>query len=319
MIENYKHISVLLNEVIKYLQVIPNKTYIDGTLGGGGHTEAILKNKGKVLAFELDKNGIEYSKKRLEKYKDNLIIENKSYIYLKEVVDKYNLKISGIILDLGLSSHHLDKSNRGFSFNDSGNLDMRFDINKEGLTASDIVLKWPENKLVEIFREYGEIKKAKSLARGIIIERKILLKQKQKFIKTSVFLKIILRIFHIKENQLYRFKKHPATKVFQALRIAVNKELDNIEKVLPQAIDILEKNGRLLIISFHSLEDRIVKKYFKKLSKECICPKYNPICVCKNKPKIKIINKKVIKVSDKEKKENNRSRSALLRVVEKIV
>ena len=181
--KEYKHKSVLLTEVIDYLQVKKNKTYIDGTLGGGGHTEAILKKKGKVLAFELDKEGVEYSKERLKKYSDNLLIKNKSYTHLKDVVIGYNLKISGIILDLGVSSFHLDGSNTGFCFRDDGDLDMRFRRSKKGLTASDIILKWPESKLIEIFREYGEIKKAKSLARGIIAARKNVLKQKQKFVK----------------------------------------------------------------------------------------------------------------------------------------
>jgi len=316
--KEYSHKSVLLKEVIDYLQVEKDKTYIDGTLGGGGHTEAILEKKGKVLAFELDKDGIEYSINRLDKYKDSLIVKNKSYIHLKDTVEEYDLKISGIILDLGLSSHHLDESDRGFSFRDEGNLDMRFDSSKGGLTASDIVLKWPEDKLVEIFREYGEIKKAKSLARGIIALRKTVLKQKQKFVKTSMFVQAVLRIFHIKESSLGRFKTHPATKVFQALRIAVNKELNNVRDVLPQAIDVLEKGGRLVVISFHSLEDRIVKQYFKELAKECICPLHTPICICNNKPKVKIITKKAIKASEEELKENKRSRSAALRVIEKI-
>ncbi len=316
--KEYKHKSVLLTEVIDYLQVKKNKTYIDGTLGGGGHTEAILKKKGKVLAFELDKEGVEYSKERLKKYSDNLLIKNKSYTHLKDVVIGYNLKISGIILDLGVSSFHLDGSNTGFSFRDDGDLDMRFRRSKKGLTASDIILKWPESKLIEIFREYGEIKKAKSLARGIIAARKNVLKQKQKFVKTSVFVNTVLRIFHIKESSLGRFKTHPATKVFQALRIAVNKELINIKKVLPKAIEVLEPGGRLAIISFHSLEDRIVKQYFKEEAKECICPPQNPICNCNHKPRIKIITKKGIKASQEEIKNNKRSRSAILRVAEKV-
>ena len=316
--KEYQHDPVLLSEVIKYLNIKKKKTYLDGTLGGGGHSEAILKKKGKVLALEVDKAGREYSRKRLKKYSNDLLIKNKSYIHLAEVVAEYNLKISGIILDLGLSSYHLDQSKRGFSFRDKGNLDMRFDNTKKGITASDIVLKWPESKLVEIFREYGEIKKALSLTRGIIAARKTVLKQKQKFVKTSLFVKTILRIFHIKESSLGRFKTHPATKVFQALRIAVNNELNNIRKVLPQALDVLEPGGRLVIISFHSLEDRIVKQYFKENSKKCICPPQNPICNCQHKASIKIITKKGIKASSEERKKNKRSRSAILRVAEKI-
>ena len=179
-------------------------------------------------------------------------------------------------------------------------------------------MNWTEAQILKIFQEYGEVKQARRLARGLVSWRKDLGKQKQKSIKTSMLVGIILRILNIKEESLKRFRIHPATQVFQALRIAVNDELGNLQKVLPQAYNILSPGGRLAVISFHSLEDRIVKHYFKDLSKGCICPPETPVCRCDNKPKVKLITKKAIKPSDDEIAKNYRSRSAILRVIEKI-
>ena len=314
----YKHISVLQEEVIEWLKPQADQNFVDGTLGGGGHTEAILKKngQGKVIAFELDERAITASKKKLSKYKDRLIVVNRSYVHLKEELKKYSLKISGIVLDLGLSSDQLDKTNRGFSFKDDGPLDMRFDT-KSKLTATDIILTWPEDKLIKIFREYGEFSQASRLAKGIILWRNTLDKQKQNCLRTSMLVGVILRILNIKPETLGRYRIHPATKIFQALRIAVNQELDNLKKVLPQAIEALSLGGRLAVISFHSLEDRIVKEYFKELARECICPTQSPVCNCNHRALIKILTK-AIKPSSAEVKRNPRSRSAILRVVEKI-
>ncbi len=317
----YKHISVLKDEVIELLNPKSNKHYIDCTLGGGGHAKDILEKtspKGRVIAFELDKAAIQSAKKNLEKYKDRIYIVNKSYVHLEKEIGKLKSKIdkiSGIVIDLGVSSYQLDSSNQGFSFKDTGDLDMRFSPEIQDITASDIILTWSEDKLCQIFREYGEERQAKRIATGIIAWRERD-KQKQKLVKTSMFVSVILRILNIKN--VARFRRYPATKVFQALRIAVNKELENVSDVLPKAINVLHSGGRLAVISFHSLEDRIVKKYFKEISRTCVCPPKDPICTCSYKPLIKIINKKGIKPSKEELDNNPRSRSAILRVVEKI-
>lgn len=318
----YQHTSVLVDEVVHFLAPGRNQNYIDLTLGGGGHSKTILERtspQGKILAFEMDNRAINAAKDNLKEYKDRIQIVNTSYVHLEEEYKKGNIgKISGIVADLGLSSDQLDEADRGFSFKDHGPLDMRFDPNGQTLTASDIVLDWTEDQILEIFREYGEVKQAKRLAKGLITWRKTLDKQKQKPIKTSMLVGAILRILNIKEDSLRRFRIHPATQVFQALRIAVNDELHNIRKVLPQTYNILSPGGRLAIISFHSLEDRIVKHYFKNLAKGCICPPETPVCKCDNKPKVKLVTKKAVKPTASEIKNNPRSRSAVLRVIEKI-
>jgi len=320
----YQHISVLKQEVLQLLDPRPGENFIDCTLGGGGHAGSILQATipdGKVLAFELDDRAIAASQRKLKKYKDRLIIAHKSYVHLKQELEKHKqelTKISGILLDLGISSDQLDRANRGFSFKDHGSLDMRFDKKNQELTASDIILYWPEDKLVKIFREYGEVKQPKRLAKGLVLWRQTLVKQKQKMLKTSMLVYVILRILNIKPDSVKRFRKHPATQVFQSLRIAVNAELDNLQSVLPQAIEVLPKGGRLAVISFHSLEDRIVKQYFRELSQACVCPPENPICNCQQKAQVKLINKRAIKPSQVEVDDNPRSRSAVLRVVEKL-
>lgn len=337
---DYKHISVLVDEIVELLAPASNQNYIDLTLGGGGHSKAILERtgpQGKILAFERDKRAVEAAKSNLAKYlptgqagKNRLIIAHNSYVHLESEYKKSNIgKISGIIADLGLSSDQLDKADRGFSFKDHGPLDMRFDPSGQTLTASDIIMNYTEDQILKIFLEYGEVKQAKRLAKGLVFWRKTLDKQKQTCppkllgrrrepIKTSMLVGAILQILNIKEENLKRFRVHPATQVFQALRIAVNDELNNIKKVLPQAYNILSPGGRLAVISFHSLEDRIVKQYFKKLSQGCLCPPETPVCRCDNEPKIKIITKKAVRPQSDEIAANNRSRSAVLRVIEKI-
>lgn len=324
MSTDYYHQSVLAKEVLQYLQPQKNQDFIDCTLGGGGHTSLILeqtKPNGKVLAFERDQTAIQAAKKKLNKDLNRLFIVNSSYTDLNTVWPKYQKKmpnLQGILLDLGLSSDQLDKANRGFSFKDQGPLDMRFDDKQQTLTASDIILEWPEDKLNKIFWEYGEEKKARALTKGIIKNRSSWMKQKQKFITTAMFVSAILQILKIKESSLARFRVHPATKVFQALRIAVNDELNNVASILPQALDILPVGGRLAVISFHSLEDRIVKNYFKSLLKTCVCPKSAPICTCKSIARAKILTTKGIRPSAEEVKNNYRSRSATLRVISKL-
>src|SRR3989339_145016 len=308
----YQHTSVLVEELIDLLAPQSNGNYIDLTLGGGGHSQAILEKTGpdgKVLAFELDGRAISASQDKLKKYQNRLIIINSSYVNLQAEFNRQKINISGIVADLGLSSDQLDKAERGFSFKDHGSLDMRFDPNGQTLTASDIVIDYTEDQILKIFQEYGEVKQAKRLARGLVSWRKNLDKQKQKPIKTSMLVGAILQILNIKEDNLKRFRIHPATQVFQALRIAVNDELNNLKKVLPQAYQTLPSGGRLAVISFHSLEDRIVKQYFKKMTQGCICPPETPVCRCNNQPKIRLVNKKAIRPSAVEISKNPRSRS----------
>jgi 16S rRNA (cytosine1402-N4)-methyltransferase len=321
--KKYQHTSVLDSELIEHLKPQTGQHFIDCTLGGGGHTEAILKKNtpdGKVLALDLDQDAVSATSERLKKYKNRLIVVQANFADLQTIYEKHKDKlpnIAGIVADLGVSSWHFDQANRGFSFKDHGPLDMRFDPDTQSLTASEIILTWPQDKLEKIFREYGDIKQAKKLATGLIAWRKTQTKQKQKPIKTSMLVDVILRIFHISEDKLKRFKIHPATRVFQALRIATNQEIEKIQIMLPQAFNILMSGGYLAIISFHSLEDRTVKRYFKELTKNCYCPPEDPTCHCDG-PVARLINKKIIKASESEVASNPRSRSASLRVIQKI-
>ncbi|MDQ5938839.1 MAG: Ribosomal small subunit methyltransferase [Patescibacteria group bacterium] len=320
---DYQHRSVLLNEVIENIQPQKNQNFIDCTLGGGGYTEALLAKNGphgKVLAFELDDRAIKHVTEKLKKYKDRLIVVNNNFAHLKEAVEKNRSKIdkiSGIVFDLGLSSDQLDQAKRGFSFRDEADLDMRFDTKHQTITASDIILTYPEKQIEKILREYGEEVKAKKIAAGLVSWRQQD-KQKQKLVKTSMLVSTILRILNIKEKDLPRFKRHPLTKVFQALRLEVNQELVNLQLALPQAVDILAPGGHLAVVSFHSLEDRIVKNYLKEQTGQCQCPPDSPICTCDNPAVLQIVTKKAIKPSAEEIKANPRSRSALLRVAKKL-
>jgi 16S rRNA (cytosine1402-N4)-methyltransferase len=292
------HKPVLLKEVIEYLNVEKNKNYVDCTIGEGGHTIEILKRngpKGKVLGIEIDP---ELYKKLKEEGLERLILVNDSFLNLKEIVKRENFgPISGILFDLGLSSWHLEKSGRGFSFLKDEPLIMRYDWNQEKsmLTSEKIVNEWPEREIERILREFGEEKFAKRIAREIAKARKT------KPIKTTFQL---VEVIKRAVPSFYQHRKiHFTTKTFQALRIAVNNELENLRIALPQAIGVLEKGGRLVVISFHSLEDRIVKNFLKEKERE---------------GRIKILTKKPIRPSKEEIRKNPRSRSAKLRAVLKI-
>ncbi len=289
------HKSVLQKEVLKHLDPKANEYFIDATIGEAGHSLEILKKirpKGKILGIELDKKV--YLKLKRQKIK-NLIMVNNSFINIKEIIKDKNFgPISGILLDLGFLSWHIDESKKGFSFLKDEDLDMRYS-SKTKLTAKKIINLWGETEILEMLKEYGEERFAKNIANNIVKKRRedpiITTTQLVDIIKSSV-------------PAWYRYKKiHPATKTFQALRIMVNDELENIKKVLPQALEILKPGGRLVVISFHSLEDRIVKRYFKEKSKENL---------------LKILTKKPIQSSRKEIINNPRSRSAKLRAITKI-
>jgi 16S rRNA (cytosine1402-N4)-methyltransferase len=292
------HKPVLLKEVIECLKVERNKNYVDCTIGEGGHAIEILKRngpKGKVLGIEIDP---ELYKKLKEEKLERLILVNDSFSNLKEIVKRENfVPISGILFDLGLSSWHLEKSGRGFSFLKDEPLIMRYDWDqaKSMLTAEKIVNEWPEREIERILREFGEEKFAKRISKEIVRVRKV------KPIRTTLQL---VEVIKKAVPSFYQHRKiHFATKTFQALRITVNNELENLKIALPQALEILEKGGRLVVISFHSLEDRIVKNFLKEKERE---------------GKIKILTKKPIRPSKEEIRKNPRSRSAKLRAVLKI-
>ena len=301
------HVPVLLNEVLENLQPQPGQNYIDCTLGEGGHTLAIAKRvypNGKVLAIDLNHKSIERFESRIknQELRKNIILVNDNFANLKKVVVLYKFKpIHGILLDLGLSSWLLEESGKGFSFLKDEPLDMRYvDIPKfpnAYLTAETIVNQWPEKKLETIFRKYGQERYAGKIARDICQTR-----DKQKIKTTGQLGDVVKRAVL---NRYLPSKIHPATRIFQALRIVVNDELENIRKVLPEAVDILERGGRIAIISYHSLEDRIVKRFFLKASSGV-------------SPGLRIITKKPIRPGPEEIKINPRSRSAKLRVAEKI-
>lgn len=287
------HIPVLQKEVLEYLDSETDENFIDCTVGGGGHTKAILektKPKGKVLGIDSDNQQIENSKKHLIDFQERLILVNDSYANLKEIVRRNNFyPVNGILLDLGMSSWHLENSKRGFSFSKDEPLDMRYN-DKDYLTAQEIVNKWSGKEIEKTLKEYGEERFAEKIAKAIVEIRKRMI------IRTTCQLVEIIRSAVPIKYQ--RSRIHCATKTFQALRIAVNGELDNLKNILPQAIEILREEGRIAIISFHSLEDRLVKNFLREEAK---------------KETIKILTKKPTVASFEETKLNPRSRSARLR------
>lgn len=309
----FYHEPVLLEEVIKYLDPKPNQNFIDCTLGNGGHTIAMAKMigpNGKLIGIDLDDKAIETAESRIgdQESRKRIILVRDNFKNLEKIIDENNFgPVQGILLDLGISSSELQDRERGFSFQVNAPLDMRY--GGGGVTAKETVNEWPEEELEKIFKEYGEERYSKQIAREIAKSRR------EKGIETTLSLvNIIEKVYRGKPKP----KIHFATKIFQALRIAVNDELNNLKEVLPQAIKILEREGRLAVISFHSLEDRIVKNFFKKEARDCICPPELPVCRCGHKSQIKIINKKPIIPSSEEINKNPKSRSAKMRVVEKI-
>ncbi len=310
----YKHIPVMLNEVLKYSSPKSGDFFVDCTLGGGGYTEAILEKvgkKGQVLAIDLDEMAIKNAQKKLKKYK-NLTLVNDNFGNLSNIIkNSFNedLRVDGVVMDLGFSSAQIDDEKRGFSFHGNRSLDMHFGKKSPGETVENIVNNYSEEEIEKIIKDYGEERFAKRIAVKIVEERK------NKNIKTTKDLSEI-----IKQAIPKKFQKsiHPATKTFQALRIAANDELGNLKKVLPDAFNLLKPGGRLVVVSFHSLEDRIVKHFFKEKAKNCICSKDELICSCNHKAELKILTKKPILPTEDEIKNNPRSRSAKLRAVEKI-
>jgi len=301
------HIPVLLTEVIEALQVRPGGRYIDCTVGEGGHSAAILEKStpgGQLLGLDADPEAIKLARARLQPYDGRVLLLNENFTHLEEICSQYNFHpVNGILFDLGISSLQLEGESRGFSFQRDTPLDMRFDPHQE-LTAADIVNNFPEDELARIIKEYGEERKARQIARSIIKNRPI---------------RSARQLAQIVAQSLNRRGKiHPATKTFQALRIATNRELDNLRLALEQAVKLLEPGGRLVIISFHSLEDRLVKNFLKQEAKGCICPPEIPECICGHVPTLKLLSNRVIKPTLAEVHHNPRSRSAKMRVAERI-
>lgn len=302
----------MVEEVIKGLNIKEDGIYVDGTLGGGGHSLEIVKRikNGKLIGIDQDKNAIEKAREKLNDYEDKTIIVHDNYLNIENILHGLNIeKVDGILLDLGVSSHQLDEGERGFSYHQDAPLDMRMNRD-ESFTAWNVVNEYNMQDIERILWEYGEEKWAKRIAEFIVKERKVTT------IDTTLDLVNVIKKAIPKgarnENQ------HPARKTFQGIRIEVNKELEIIKRVLPKMVKLLKKGGRLCIIDFHSLEDRIVKRSFKELNKECICPPDFPICVCDKKKEINIITKKPITPNKEEIENNPRSRSAKLRIAEKV-
>lgn len=305
----FSHIPVLLSETIDGLNIKPDGVYVDGTAGGGGHSAEILKRltDGKLYSIDRDPDAIQTVTERFRD-NDNSVIIQGNFSEMKELLNSRGVfSVDGVLLDIGVSSHQLDTADRGFSFHEDAPLDMR--MSQSGTTAADLVNSLSFEELTKILYEYGEEKYAGSIVKTIIKERE------KKSITTTLELAEI-----VKESVPQRVRRdgHPARKTFQALRIAVNHELDALEKGMDSAFELLNPKGRLAIITFHSLEDRIVKRKMAQWYQGCTCPKDFPVCVCGKKPKAKAVTKKPITANSLEINQNSRSRSAKLRICEKI-
>jgi 16S rRNA (cytosine1402-N4)-methyltransferase len=308
MEESLAHQPVLYNEIIHFLQPQRSGRYIDGTVGAGGHARGILdasEPDGILLGLDLDTTALELARKNLESYEDRVFLVHSSFGNLRKQLNAMGWQmVDGILLDLGLSSMQIDTPGRGFSFRQEASLDMRFN-QQNPLSAKDLVNNLPEGELADLLFKYGEERRSRQVAKAIVKSRPIE--------STLELAKIIASA-----TSSGRPGRHPATRSFQALRIAVNDELAVLEKVLPQAISSLKQNGRLAVIAYHSLEDRIVKHYFRQESQDCICPPEQIVCICGHKAAVKVITKRPIRPQEEEIIRNSRARSARLRVVEKL-
>lgn len=309
----FNHKSVLLKETIENLKIKPNGIYVDGTIGGAGHSSEILKKlngEGLLIGIDQDDNALKKSKEVLENISGNFKLFKSNYENFDLILNNLGIdKIDGFLLDLGVSSHQFDEAKRGFSYNFNAKLDMRMDTSKD-FSAWDIVNTYSKEELSKIIFEYSEEKWANRIADFIVKERK------KKTIDTTFELVEIIK--SAIPMAVRKKKGHPAKKTFQALRIETNNELGVLRNSLGRIIDRLNANGRIAVISFHSLEDRIVKDTFKYYYIDCICPSDIPVCICNKKREIEIITRKPIVASERELKENNRSHSAKLRVAEKL-
>ena len=308
----FQHKSILLNECMEGLSIKADGIYVDGTLGGGGHSFHIaerLSDKGRLIGIDQDEDAIEAATKRLAQFKQRVTIVRDNYEHFQEILSTLSIPaVDGILLDLGVSSYQFDEADRGFSYRFDAPLDMRMD-KRQDFTAKDLINSYSEAELYHIIRDYGEDKFAKNIAKHIVLERA------KKPIETTFELSEV--ISHAIPMKMRVQGGHPAKKTFQAIRIALNRELEVLEESLDGMIKALKPGGRLCIITFHSLEDRIVKRAFRTAEDPCICPKDFPICICGRKSLGKVISKKAILPSDLEREENPRSKSAKLRIFER--
>ena len=318
------HIPVLRNEILNFLQPNPKGYYVDGTIGLGGHSSYILKKSspsGRLIGIDMDESALAVAKNRLHSFEDRLRLIHGNFAELHRLLDTCGIsKVDGVLLDLGVSSLQLDTPDRGFSFQNSGPLDMRMDM-RLSTSASQIVNESKPEKLIQIFREYGEERFAKQIAQQIVDVRK------NTPIRTTIQLsEIVERVYSYKakytkdsiKNQSRDNRIHPSTRVFQALRIEVNNELQNLSQGLTAAISVLKSGGHLCVISFHSLEDRIVKHHFREYARVCICPPKTPVCICKHEKLLDVVTSKPVTPTKCEIDANPRSRSAKLRVATRV-
>lgn len=308
MSKSWPHQPVLYNEIIHALQPQSSNSYVDGTLGAGGHARGILEASspdGRLLGMDVDPQALAVARERLAEFGSRAVIIQASYTTLSEQLHKLGWdKVDGILLDLGLSSMQLDTPERGFSFRADAPLDMRFDP-RNPVTAADLVNTLPEKDLADLIYQYGEERRSRQIARAIVRARPIE--------TTQELAQLVARVVRGRRQEI-----HPATKTFQALRIAVNQELEALETVLPQAVAALSPGGRLAVIAFHSLEDRAVKQFFRQESRDCICPPRQPVCTCGHVATIREITRRPVMAREEEVEQNPRARSARLRVAEKI-
>lgn len=311
---NFEHISVLLNECIEGLNIKPDGTYADCTLGGGGHSFEIasrLNSKGRLIGIDADSDAIGAAKQRLSAF-DNITYVHSNFSRFGDIYEELGLSdtgIDGFLLDLGVSSHQLDEADRGFSYNHNAPLDMRMDVRKS-LSAKSVVNNYSLEDLYRVIRDYGEERWAKRIAEYIVEQRKT------KPIETTFDLVDIIKKAVPKGARAEG--PHPAKRTFQAIRIEVNGELDILEDAVRTMTEKLNKGGRICVITFHSLEDRIIKRLFHELEHPCTCPRDFPVCVCGKKPVVKVITRKPILPTEEELANNRRSRSAKLRIAEKL-
>ncbi|WP_024614996.1 16S rRNA (cytosine(1402)-N(4))-methyltransferase RsmH [Clostridium sp. Ade.TY] len=308
----FKHVSVLLNECLEGLNIKKDGKYVDCTLGGAGHSSQIIKRldkDGLLIGIDQDKDALKAASKRLEEY-DNKILVHNNFYNIGEIIDSLDIgHVDGILMDLGVSSYQLDEGERGFSYMQDAPLDMRMNRENE-FSAYNVVNEYSEDELVKIIKDYGEERFAKRIA-NFIVERR-----SDSPIKTTLELVDIIK--SAIPAKARREGPHPAKRTFQAIRIEVNGELRILNKAIEDGVERLNKGGRMAIITFHSLEDRIVKLKFRDLANPCKCPKEFPICVCGKTPTVKLVSRKAIEPSKEEVTENPRSRSAKLRVIEKL-
>ncbi len=309
----FKHTTVLLNETVDGLHIKPDGIYVDATLGGGGHAYKVcsqLSEKGSFVGIDQDAAAIEAASERLQGFGKKVTIVRSNYCDIQARLHELGIdKVDGIVLDLGVSSYQLDTAERGFSYRSDAPLDMRMD-QRQKMTAKDIVNEYSEADLYRVIRDYGEDRFAKNIAKHIVMER-----EKHPIETTGQLNEVISRAIPMK---IQKTSGHPSKRTFQAIRIELNHELDVLKDTLDTMIEMLNPGGRICIITFHSLEDRIVKSAFRKNEDPCICPNNFPVCVCGRKSKGKVITRKPILPSDEELENNSRSKSAKLRIFERV-